>query len=338
MRVMITSPFEPELVERVRAVSVVDEVWYEPALLPPIRYPNDHAGDPDGQARWNAALARAEAIIGYPHESAAELARALADGPHVRFVQGTSAGMGAHIARAALPAETLARVKFASAAGIHAGMLAEFVFYGLLSLRKDATRLARIREAHAWDHYVMGELDGSTLAVIGMGQIGSAIARRARAFGMRVLGVNRDGAPHVDVDQTYPTSRLAEAFARADAIAITLPMTAKTTGLVDAAALAALPQHAIVANVGRGSVVDQAALLEMLSSGRLAGAVLDVFASEPLEPAHPFWTMPNVVMSPHTAALSSRENARIIEIFCENLGRLARGEALRNEVNLVEFY
>lgn len=341
---MISSPFESELVERVRAVPTVSEVLYDPTLLPTPRYPNDHGGppafarDPVGEGRWNEMLARANVLIGYPHESSAELARALEIGREVRFVQGTSAGMGAHVRRANLPPETLERVRFATAAGVHGGMLAEFVFYGLLSLRKDAARLATLRANRAWEHYAMGELDGSTIAIVGMGQIGCAIAARARAFGMRVIAVARTSAPHALADETFATTDLAAAFARADAVAVTLPGTDATHGLVTAEALAALKPSAIFANVGRGSVVNQAALLAMLRDGRLAGAVLDVFDHEPLPPDHPFWTMENVVFAPHTAALSVRENARIIALFCENLTRLAAGEPLRNAVNLAEYY
>jgi phosphoglycerate dehydrogenase-like enzyme len=342
--VMISSPLEPEHVLRIGAVEVVDEVLYDPALLPPVRYPNDHGGDPNftrdarQEARWNRMLERANVLFGYPKESSEELARALASAPRAHFVQGTSAGMGAHVRRAQLPQATLDRVAFASAAGVHAGMLAEFAFHGLLSLRKDAARLARMRAERAWLHYPMGELDGSTIAIVGMGQIGTAIATRARAFGMRVIGVARTNAPHPAADLTFATTDIVAAFAQSDAVAITLPMTDKTRGLVDATALAALRPSAIVVNVGRGTVLDQRALTAMLLDGRLAGAVLDVFDPEPLPPDDPLWTLPNVVMSPHTAALSIHENARITALFCDNLRRRAAGKPLRNRVNLEEFY
>jgi phosphoglycerate dehydrogenase-like enzyme len=283
-------------------------------------------------------LLRANALIGYPHESPAELARALEIGRDVRFVQGTSAGMGAHVRSAHLSPEILERVRFATAAGVHGGMLAEFVFFGLLSLRKDARRLAAVRANRAWEHYAMGELDGSTIAIVGMGQIGCAIATRARAFGMRVIAVARTNARHALADETYATTDIAAAFARADAVAVTLPATDATRGLVGERALAALKPSAIFANVGRGTVVDQAALLAMLRDGRLAGAVLDVVDPEPLPPDHPFWTMENVVFAPHTAALSMHENERIVALFCENLTRFAAGEPLRNAVNLEEYY
>ncbi|MGC1183568.1 MAG: D-2-hydroxyacid dehydrogenase [Candidatus Dormiibacterota bacterium] len=342
--VMVSSPLEPELVNLIRATPAVAEVLYDPLLLPPARYPNDHGGDPAfrrteaQELRWREMLGRADALIGYPQESAQELARALEQGPRVRFVQGTSAGMGAHIRRAELPPEVLVRVAFASAAGVHAGMLAEFVFYGLLWLRKDAARLAEIRAAQAWTHYAMGELQGSTVAVVGMGHIGRAVASRARAFGMEVLAVTRTAAPEPLADWVFPIAELAQAFRRTDAVVLTLPLTSLTTGLISAEILAGMRPTAVLCNVGRGAVVDQTALLELLQAGRLAGAVLDVFAEEPLPAGHPLWTMENVVLSPHTAALSVHENRRIVELFCKNLNRLAADQPLLSSVNLREFY
>jgi phosphoglycerate dehydrogenase-like enzyme len=342
MNVLIASPLEPEFVDRVRAVDGV-EVCYAPELLPRPRYPNDHAGEPvrldsAGEARWNALVARAQAVFGYPLETSASLARVLEAGPGIVFVQGTSAGMGAHVKRANLPAAVLRRVAFASAAGVHAGMLAEYALYGLLAIRKDAPRLARLRAERRWEHFAPGELDGSALGILGMGQIGSALAVRARAFGMTVIGFNRSGSVAPNADETYPTSSLRTVAPRLDALAITLPITDLTTGMVSAEVIAALRPNAVVINVGRGAVADEAALVAALAGGSIAGAVLDVFATEPLPAGSPLWTLPNVVMSPHTAALSIRENARIVDIFIENLGRLARGERLRNALNLTEFY
>lgn len=340
---MISSPLEPALAERVRSLAVVDELFYEEALLPQPRYPNDHSGmaverDVAGTARWNAMLAEANVLFGYPEESSAGLKDALLRAPGVRFVQGTSAGMGAHIRRAALDPDTLQRVRFASAAGVHAAMLAEFVFYGLLSLRKDARRLQRVRDERRWEHFVMGELDGSRIAIVGMGQIGCALAVRARAFGMHVVAFTRTGKAHSLADETFATTALADVAPGCDALAVTLPLTDLTRNLVDAQTLAALPAHAIVANVGRGAVIDNAALTLALQTQRVAGAVLDVFDPEPLPADDPLWQMDNVIFSPHTAALSLHENRRIVEVFCENLERLASDRPLRNAVNLTEFY
>jgi phosphoglycerate dehydrogenase-like enzyme len=309
-----------------------------------MRYPNDHGGDPGfarsaaQEARFDAMLARAQALYGYPGDTAAGLAHAIALGRDLRFVQGTAAGTGAVVRLADLGAAALQRVAFASAAGVHGGMLAEFVFYGLLAIRKEAGRFARERAARSWAHVALGELDGSTIAILGMGGIGTAIAKRARAFGMRVVAIGRTSEPHPLADGTFSVADLPRAFAACDAAVVTLPITEKTRGLVDAGALGALRPHAIFCNVGRGAVVDQDALTRMLQEGRLAGAVLDVFEPEPLPPDHPLWDAENVIFSPHTAALSIHENDRIVEIFRENVERSFAGRPLRNAVDIVEFY
>jgi phosphoglycerate dehydrogenase-like enzyme len=341
---MIASPLEATLVQSIAAASPESEIAFEPDLLPPIRYPSDHRGPPDwrrgpdAEKRWQTLLATADVLYGIPADTGAGLAAALAHAPHVRFVQGTSAGAGELVRAAALDREILERVAFASAAGVHGNMLAEFVFGGILALRKDFRLLERVRAERSWPHFASGELAGSSLAIVGMGGIGTAVARIARAFEMRTIAVTRDGAPHPSTDAAFAMASLGDAFAEADAVVVTLPGTAHTRGIVSEAAIARLRPNAIFCNVGRGSVVDQAALVRALSTGAIAGAVLDVFDPEPLPPDDPLWTLENVVFSPHTMALSVHENERIVALFCDNLQRFERGLPLRNRVDTIEFY
>jgi phosphoglycerate dehydrogenase-like enzyme len=344
MRIGVVTPLETEWAARIIAAAGHNEVWFQPRLLPAPRYPSDHRGDPsfarspaDDASFWHE-VAQCEILYGVPGDTAAGLARAIASAPKLRWVQGTAAGAGEQVRAAALAPEVFARIAFTSAAGVHGGMLAEFIFFGLLALRKDARRLERIRAERRWDHYAMGELDGSSIAIVGMGSIGRAIASRARAFGMQVFAVTRSGVGSSEVDGAFSTARMPEAFRRADAVAVTLPATEQTHGLVDRAALDALRPSAIFCNVGRGSVVDQAALAEKLSAGAIAGAVLDVCDPEPLPPEHPLWSLPNVIFAPHTAALSVHENERIVELFCDNLQRFEAGLPLRNRIDAREFY
>jgi phosphoglycerate dehydrogenase-like enzyme len=342
--IFIATPLEPELVARIAAAVPDAEVLFDPHLLPPARYPSDHRGvvdwqrNPVAEAKWLDLLGRAVVVYGVPSDTAAGLAAALPNAPLVRWVQATSAGAGEQVRAARLDRELLARVSFTSAAGVHGGMLAEFVFGGILSLRKEFRRLERIRADRAWTHFASGELDGSTIAVVGMGSIGTAVARIARAFGMRVLAVTRTGDSLADADAAYPTARMGDAFEAADAVAVTLPGTALTEGLVDRSAIERLRPGAVFCNVGRGSVVDQVALTQALQRGAIAGAVLDVFNPEPLPPDDPLWTLENVVFSPHTMALSVRENERIVDLFCDNLDRFARDAPLRNRIDTREFY
>jgi phosphoglycerate dehydrogenase-like enzyme len=338
--VAIANPLEAELVAAVQAADPRLQVVYAPALLPPVRYPNDHRGvedfrrEPEDERRWWEMIARAEVLYGLPGDSPEGLARAVRCAPGLRWVQATSAGAGEQVGAAGLSLEELERVTVTSAAGVHARPLAEFALLGLLAFTKDLPRLLADQHAHRWGHYPVGELSGRTLLIVGLGQIGEEVARLAAAVGMRVIGVNRSGrTDSPDVHEVGRTSALDDYLPQADAIVISAPLTAETRGLIDAAAMALMKEGAVLVNVGRGGVVDEPAMIEALRSGRLAGAALEVFAREPLPADSPLWDLPNVLLSPHTAGLSVREDERIVSLFVENLGRYLRGEPLRNRVD-----
>jgi phosphoglycerate dehydrogenase-like enzyme len=343
LTVAVVTPLEPELAERIAAVDQRVRLRFEPALLPPPRYPSDHRGAegfrrlPEAEHAWRELLEEAEVLFGVPGDSAEGLRAAFAL-PRVRWIQGTSAGAGELAREAGIAPEELERVALTTASGVHAGPLAEWCLFALLAFAKDVRRLERDRRARRWEPYAVGELRGRTLVVVGVGEIGTEVARLARAFGMRVVGMKRDpstGADHVD--ELVAVDRLGEALGHADAVVVTLPLTDATRGLVGEAELAALPPHAVFVNVGRGGVVDEAALVDALRDGRLAGAALDVTAQEPPPSDSPLWTLDRVLLSPHTAALVEAENARIVELFCANLGRYLAGEPLRNRVG-ADFY
>ncbi len=340
VRVAIVVPLESELVEPIRAVDSRVEVVYEPGLLPPTRYPNDHRGvddfrrTPEGERRWWEMVSAAEVLFGIPGDSPEGLASAVRAGPGLRWVQATAAGAGEQLASAGLSANDLRRVTVTSAAGVHAGPLAEFALLGLLAFAKDVPRLLADQRERRWGHYPVEELHGQTLLIVGLGHIGAAVARLASAFGMRVIGLNRSGGgDYPDVDELAGIETLRNRLPEADAIVMSLPLTDATRGLIDAAAIAAIKPGATLVNIGRGAVVDEDALIEALRGGRLAGAALDVFAAEPLDADSPLWELPNVLLSPHTAGLSMHENERIVALFVDNLRRYLRGDELLNRVD-----
>jgi phosphoglycerate dehydrogenase-like enzyme len=210
---------------------------------------------------------------------------------------------------------------------------------GLLALTKDLPRLQADQRAHHWDHYPVAELHGRTLLILGLGAIGTEVARLAKAFGMHTIGINRGGTsdtPHVD--EAHMTNDLHELLERADALVVTLPLTDETTGMLDARAIGHLKPDAVLVNVGRGKIIDEPALVQALREQRLRGAALEVFATEPLPDDSPLWDLPDVLISPHTAALSLHENERIVELFCKNLRRYGRGEQLLDRVDTKLFY
>jgi phosphoglycerate dehydrogenase-like enzyme len=338
--VVIATPLEAELVERLRAVDPRLEVRFDPELLPPPRYPSDHQGEAsftrtaEQEARFAQLVAGAEVALGFPGETPDGLAWLVRTAVRLRFLQCMYAGAGQQLRAARLTADELERVAFASASGVHAVPLAEWSLFGILALTKGLPRLLRDQRARRWDHYPTQELPEKTLLVVGLGEIGREVARLGEAFGMRVVGIRR--AP--DGGGSFGPERLDELVGDADAIVVTLPLTDETRGLIGRETIERMRDGAILVNVGRGAVIDEPALVAALRSGKLAGAALDVFAEEPLPQESPLWELDNVIISPHTAALSVRENERVVELFAENLRRYLHGDELVSRIRTDVFY
>ena len=318
------------------------ECRFDRALLPPQRFVADHRGadgfvrDRESERRWRGLLAQADVALGIPGDDADGLRGLVEFAPRLRWVQGTAAGTGEQVIGAGLAEDVLARITFTSTAGVHAVPLAEFALFGLLSFAKDADVLAALGRTHEWGtRWPMRRLHGSSVLVLGLGGIGREVARLCAALGCRVTGVRRqpDGSVPEGVSAVASLTDLDELLPAADSVVVTLPGTTETAGLLDARRLALLPAHAVVVNVGRGSVIDSAALAARLDARGLRGAVLDVADEEPLPAASPLWGRPNVIISPHTAALTADEDERIVELFTDNLRRCLTGSPLVNVVD-----
>jgi phosphoglycerate dehydrogenase-like enzyme len=339
VEVLIATPLRPEMAERIAAEEGV-ELTYLSELLPTERWSNDGTGE-GGVAfddpRWSEAMGRAEVVWGIPEGTGEGLADLLRRAPRLEWVQARNAGAGEQLREALeLAPEEARRVTVTTSSGVHAGPLAEFALFGLLAFAKDLPTLLADQRARHWrsDQRPVGELRDRTLLIVGLGEIGSETARLAQAFGMRVLAVKRNASgsvPHVD--ELHPASELPALVTQADAIVVTLPLTDATRGLLDADTLAAVKPVAVLVNVGRGAVVDEAALVERLQDGTLAGAALDVFAEEPLPRDSPLWGLDNVIVSPHNVALVEAEEERVVDLFIDNLRRRRAGEPLRNELD-----
>ena len=314
-------------------------------LLPPMRHAADFSGDPsfsrtpEQQRRFESLVDGADALYGIPDVDPAALRRAVEANPALRWVHTMAAGGGSQVEAAGLTDEQLHRVAFTTSAGVHGGPLAEFAVLGLLAGAKGLPRLLAQQARHEWSgRWAMGQLGEQSVLVVGLGGIGREVARRLSAFGTHVIGTSRRGEPVHGVAELVHPDELADAAARVDGIVVTLPGTASTEGLVGAKVLAAVRPGVTLVSVGRGTVVDEDELVAALRDGRLGFAALDVFAREPLDPSSPLWDLPNVLVSPHTAALDPAEERRIAELFADNAGRLLDGRPLRNRVDTVEFY
>ena len=226
-----------------------------------------------------------------------------------------------------------------NARGVFGAQMSEYVFaYALAHERKIFEKQAS-QIAGRWDPEPPSRLRGKQIGLLGVGTIGAALARTAKHFGMRVKGYTRASEGSADVDQYFhgPLTDVAASFGSGlDYLVSVMPDTARTRHLVDAALLRALPPRCVFINPGRGGVVDEGALAAALQDGRLAGAVLDVFETEPLPPGHVFWRLPNVRITSHTAALSAP--ADIAPLFIDNYRRLLRGEPLQHRVDFERGY
>jgi len=342
-RVAIGVPLAPELVARLADV-VRLEVLYEPDVYPPLRYASDLYGppdwqpDPDQEARFWAACTRAHVLLGIPRNRPSLLRAAVEANPELRWVHATVAGGGSQVRAARLSADDLARLVFTTSAGVHAATLAEFVVYGLLCGAKDLPLMQADQRLHKWaEHRPLRHLGEMTVLVVGMGAIGRTVAERLCQFGATVIGVNRTPRDVRDVEMHLPDD-IVEVARRADAVVNCLPGAVGTDHLISAEVLAALKHGAIVVSVGRGACVDERALIDGLTTGHLAFAALDVTAKEPLPGDSPLWDLPNVLISPHTAALSVHEADRVVDLFLENVHRAFDGRPLLNLVNKELFY
>ncbi|HYY88525.1 MAG TPA: D-2-hydroxyacid dehydrogenase [Chloroflexota bacterium] len=220
--------------------------------------------------------------------------------------------------------------------GAHAATIAEHTFALLLM----QTRGLRAFEQHQRDHHwgrgemMLVGIKGLTMGIVGFGNIGRAIARRATGFEMRVLAVDAEPVPAGEgVAEVWPLSRLDDLCCESDVLAIAAPMTPTSRGMIGEAQIRQLKRGAYILQMSRGGIVDESALVDALEEGHLGGAGLDVTETEPLPVGHPLWTAPNLVITSHSSAASRLTNELVWSILSENLRRFMRGEALMNLVD-----
>jgi len=256
--------------------------------------------------------------------------------PKLRFIQSIGAGTD-QFGREALQGRG---IRLASARGVNAQAVAEHAMALILALARRLPEARDNQRKHVWRGMIgdlsarEDELGGKRLLIVGLGDIGGRLARLAKAFEMRVIGLRRDPSNGAGAaDAVHRMGELGALLPEADFVALTCPLVKETENLIDAAALGAMKRSAFLINVARGRCIDEAALIEALSQGRIAGAALDVTAEEPLAPASPLWDIETAQITPHTAGETRRYEDNVLDILEDNLDRLWRGDpTLRNQI------
>lgn len=300
-------PYEPGVSYTPQQIAGIEVAFYSRNLWEGT--PGKHAS-PEAQAFWAVADAA----------------------PRLQWLQILSVGLD-H--RAYQP--SLRRgVRITTAAGTNAEPVALNALAGLLMLARGFLHTLRAQQQGLWQPFppaqVPHDLAGKTAVIIGTGDIGTRIARGLQALGVQTLGLRRQARPAEGFDEVLGEEALDRWLPRADWLLLACPLTEQTRGLIDARRLALLPPGAGLVNVARGEIVVEAALIEALRQGRLLGAYLDVFAQEPLPPESPLWTLPNVILTPHSASASSGTHDRGVALFLRNLRAYLHGEPMTGEV------
>lgn len=277
------------------------------------------------EADFRRALPAADVVLAFQFPL-----DALRDATRLRWIQITSAGT-----EFLEPVrDRLGQLVVTNARGIHAAPIADYVMAAMPMLLSDFPAYFRNQQARSWQRRPVVALAGRTLGIVGLGAIGQEIARRAEVSGMTVLGVRHSGAPVANVAEVFRPDALREFLPRCDIVVLVVPDTSRTRAMIGAAEFAAMKRTASIINVGRGSAIDEPALIDALAGKVIAGACLDVFAIEPLPADSALWTLPNVILTPHVAGMRDDYAGRLADIMADNLGRFVRGEPLRNVVDL----
>ena len=268
---------------------------------------------------------RAEIMVGWsvPREAIQRAGR-------LRWIHSTAAGVDQLL----FPEVLERNIQVTTSSGIHQPLV-EHVFAMLLAFVRRLHIAVRNQQERKWDRTRVagGEVRGMTIGVLGLGSIGAEVAEKAAIFGMRVIGTKRTPSAVPHVDRVYPPEALADVLAQSDVIVVALPLTAETRGLLGAAEFRMMKPGAVVINIGRGQIIQEAALVRALQERWIGGACLDVFEREPLPADSPLWGMEDVILTPHVSGGWPGYLDAAVPLFCENLARYLRGAPL---LNLVE--
>ncbi|GBE94189.1 D-2-hydroxyacid dehydrogenase [Nostoc cycadae] len=258
------------------------------------------------------------------------LHRVLAAAPALRWHHAPNAGVNHILTPTYLERDLI----LTNGAGVHAIPIAEFVLTYILAHAKNLADLQALQAEHQWKRdFPIQELTDATLLIIGAGGIGQAIAARAKAFGMKIIGTRRHPQELENFDKVVGVDEWRSHLGEADYVVVATPLTAETQNLINEEVLRSLPPHAYLINIARGAVVNEPALIKALTEGWIAGAALDTVVTEPLPSDSPLWSVPNLFITPHCSGHSPKVKQRSVELFLDNFHRYHTGQPLRNVVD-----
>jgi D-2-hydroxyacid dehydrogenase (NADP+) len=253
----------------------------------------------DHHSKAGPYLAAAEVLMTFGTMTSDELVR---DAPRLKWIQSLGTGVDGIVDLPSLRPEVLVT----NIRGIHGAAMSEAALMAMLALSRDLPRSVRAQDNHRWERWPARLIDGTTVGLLGVGAIAEALAPRCKALGMTVVGITRTPRPMPGFDRLHGRDELASVAGQLDFLVVLAPLSAETRHAVDRRVLAAMKPTACVVNLARGGVVDEQALLDALIHNRIAGAALDVFATEPLPADHPFWDLPNVIVTAHLGGFNER--------------------------------
>lgn len=325
VNVVVLGPIGTELLDRIAAVRPTVRVHDASALIIPAKGALQERTEPSFRGKLDGLLSQADIIFGFAPPS-----RIIARAPRLKWISTPTAGVEPFLITEIIESPVL----LTNASGMHGVQVSETVFMMLLMLSKKALVFLRQQYQKTWQRAVPQVLDGRTMGILGLGVIGREVAKRAKAFGMRVIALDAREQGHTDhVDVIFSPQNLHELLAQSDCVVVTLPLTPETKKLLGEPELQAMKKTAYLVNVARGGIIDEPVLIRALSENWIAGAGLDVFAREPLPEESRLWELPNVIITPHIAGDREDYGAMAVNLFCENLSRYLDGQEL---VNLID--
>ncbi len=322
---------------RVKVYDAADLINAELLRTPGVEASAEECKELDSLLRESEVLILTRPPSELPSQSS-KLSDLLSRAPNLKWIQYTSAGMD----RVAKMGLLESNVTITNASGNSAIPIAEYVLCTMLMFARKALLCFLNKQEKRWDRYTSSELREKTLGIVGLGSIGQEVARRAKAFDMRVVATKRSVVrPELavmGVDRVYPRHDLLEMLAECDFVVLSVPLTKETTGMIGERELKAMKPSSFLINIARGGLIDEAMLIRALKEGRITGAGLDVFEREPLPLESELWEMPNVIISSHSSGTTGMANARLTKLFCENLERYIAGQSLLNVVHKEKGY